>query len=121
MKPATDLCFECQQFMTRIVRSAHLSEDEKLSRFHEAETHLKLAREERKLYNEQIKQCKEVFNQGSVPSTMHHIVDYAQEVHFPNNPQQPGPVYFLTRRKCQLFGVTCEPTGVQMNYLIDER
>ena len=120
MKPATDLCFECQQFMTRIVRSAHLSEDEKSSRLHEAETHLKLAREERKLYNEQIKQCKEVFNQGSVPSTMHYSFDYAQQVHFPNNPQQPGPAYFLTARKCQLFGVTCEPTGVQMNYLIDE-
>ena len=29
MKPAIDLCFKCQQFMTQIVRSAHLSEDEK--------------------------------------------------------------------------------------------
>ena len=51
---------------------------------------------------------------------MHYSFDYAQQVHFPNNPQQPGPAYFLTARKCQLFGVTCEPTGVQINYLIDE-
>ena len=29
--------------------------------------------------------------------------DYAQQVHFPNNPQLPGPAYFLTARKCQLF------------------
>ena len=121
MKPTTDLCFEFQQFVTRIVRSAHLGEDEKSSRLHEAETHLNLAGEERKLYNEQIKQCKEVFNQGSIdPSTMHYSFDCAQQVHFPNNPQQPGPAYFLTARKCQLFGVTCEPTGVQMNYLTDE-
>ena len=55
---ATDLRFECQQFMTQIMHSAHFSEDEKSSKLHEAETHLKLARAERKLYNEQIKQCK---------------------------------------------------------------
>ena len=86
--------------MTRIMRSAHLSEDEKSSRRHEAETHLKLAREERKLCNEQIKQCKDIFNQGSVPSTMRYSFDYAQQVHFPNNPQQSGPAYFPTARKC---------------------
>ena len=51
---------------------------------------------------------------------MHYSHDFAQQVHFPNNPLQPGPAYFLTARKCQIFGVACEPLGWQVNYLIDE-
>ena len=31
-----------------------------------------------------------------------------------------GPLYFLTPRKCQLFGVACEALGEQVNYSIDE-
>lgn len=68
-----------------------------------------LARGERRLYNEQIAECKEGITEGSPPRQMHYSFDYAQQVHFPNNPQQPGPAYFLTARKCQLFGVACEP------------
>ena len=30
------------------------------------------------------------------------------QVHYPSDPLQPGPVYFLTPRKCAVFGVTCE-------------
>ena len=51
---------------------------------------------------------------------MHYSFDFAQQLHFPNKPQQPGPAYFLTARKYQLFGVACELTGKQVNYLIDE-
>ena len=32
MKPSSDLCFECQKNVTSIIRSAHLSEDEKSQR-----------------------------------------------------------------------------------------
>ena len=120
MKPATDLCFECQQFMTQIVRSAHLSEDEKSARLQQAEAHLEMARTERSFYNEQIRECKEGMTEDTTPLQMHYSFDYAQQVHFPNNPQQPGPAYFLTARKCQLFGVACEPLGTQVTYLIDE-
>lgn len=41
-------------------------------------------------------------------------------MHFPSNPLQPGPMYFLTPRKCGLFGVTCEGLQKQVNFLIDE-
>ena len=51
---------------------------------------------------------------------MHYSYDFAQQVHFPINPLQPGPAYFLSARKCQIFGVCCEPLGLQTNYLIDE-
>ena len=35
-------------------------------------------------------------------------------------PLQPGPTYFLTPRKCEIFGVCCEAISRQLNYLIDE-
>ena len=52
--------------------------------------------------------------------TMHYSFDYAQNVSFPSNPQQPGPAYFKSVRKCGIFGVSCEPLTFQVNYLIDE-
>lgn len=45
---------------------------------------------------------------------------YPLQVHFPSDPLQPGPMYFLTPRKCGLFGVCCEGIPQQVNYLIDE-
>ena len=56
----------------------------------------------------------------SRPISMHYSFDYAQQVHIPSNPQQPGPIYFLTPRKCGIFGVCCEAIPQQINYLIDE-
>ncbi|MEQ2187146.1 hypothetical protein GOODEAATRI_001569 [Goodea atripinnis] len=41
-------------------------------------------------------------------------------MHFPSNPLQPGPMYFLTPWKCGLFGVSCEGLQKQVNFLIDE-
>ena len=52
--------------------------------------------------------------------TVHYSFDFAQQVHYPSDPQQPGPVYFLTSRKCAIFGVCCEGIPRQVNYLIDE-
>lgn len=42
------------------------------------------------------------------------------QVHYPSDPLQPGPVYFLVPRKCGVFGVCCEGIPQQVNYLIDE-
>ncbi len=44
----------------------------------------------------------------------------AQQVFYPNNPLQLGPMYFLTPRMCAIFGVCCEGIPRQINYLIDE-
>ena len=85
-----------------------------------AEAHLDKARAEHKLYNEQITKCKEEITEGCAPSIMHYSFDYAEQVHFLNNPLQTGPAYCLTARKCQPFEVACKPTRVQVNYLIDE-
>ena len=68
--------------------------------------------------------------------TLHLSFDFAQQMHYPSNPLQPEPIYFLTPRKCGLFGVCCEgiprqvnikykiltqhANPLQINYLIDE-
>ena len=56
----------------------------------------------------------------SMDALAHYSFDMAEQVHYPSNPLQPGPVYFLTPRKCGIFGVYCEAIPRQMNYLIDE-
>ena len=51
---------------------------------------------------------------------MHYSFDFAQQVHYPSNPLQPGPIYFLTPRKAALFGICCEAIPRQVNFVIDE-
>ena len=50
----------------------------------------------------------------------HYSFDFAQQVHYPSNPLQPGPIYFLTPRKAAIFGVCCEAIPRQVNFIIDE-
>ena len=60
----------------------------------------------------------------SVNTTIHYSFDMAQQVrdfsaitlyctyllqvHYPSNPLQPRPIYFLTPCKCTIFSVSCE-------------
>ena len=39
--------------------------------------------------------------------------------HFPSDPMQPDPIYFLTPRKCSVFGIHCEAIPRQVNFLTD--
>ena len=57
---------------------------------------------------------------NTTPISAHYSFDMAQQVFYPNDPLQPGPMYFLTPRKCAIFGVCCESLPRQVNYLIDE-
>ena len=50
----------------------------------------------------------------------HYLFDMAQQVFYPNDPQQLGPMYFLVPRKCGIFGVCCEGLPRQIIYLTDE-
>ena len=52
--------------------------------------------------------------------TLSYSFDHAQQIHYPNSPQQPGPLYFKTPCKCGIFGVCDEGSNSQVNYLIDE-
>ena len=51
---------------------------------------------------------------------LHISFDYAQNMLIPHSPQQVGPIYFKTPRKCHLFGICSESLPKQINYLIDE-
>lgn len=127
-KPMTDLCWECQKNNGIILRTINCSEDEKSERLHRQEAHLEHVRAERVLYRQQVADAKSVAinlrlgknRPCSRPVTMHYSFDFAQQVHYPSNPLQPGPIYFLTPRKCGIFGVCCEGMPQQINYLIDE-
>ena len=57
---------------------------------------------------------------NSVGIKAHYSFDYTQQVHFPSDPLQPGAIYFLTPRKCTVFGVNCEALPMQINFLTDE-
>lgn len=111
-KPMTDLCFTCQQNTTKLVRAANLPDHEKADCIKAQQEHLDCAQVEREFYK---KTCSDAamtfghtvaetnFNETNEPcsfsGTMHYSFDYAQQVHFPSNPMQPGPIYFKTPRK----------------------
>ena len=97
----------------------------------EQEEHLRVVHMERCLYKTIVKAAKDTAanlglqqlsanNPGSRSMVMHYSFDYAQQVHLPSSPMQPGPLYFLVPRKWGLFGVCCEAISKQINFLIDE-
>ena len=56
----------------------------------------------------------------TVDTCRHLSFDFAQNIAYPYNPLQPGPLYFLCPQKVHLFGICCEAIPRQVNYLIDE-
>jgi hypothetical protein len=52
--------------------------------------------------------------------SMHYSFDFAQQVHYPWSSQQRGSAYFLTPRKCRIFGVCAEAAPRQVFFLTDE-
>lgn len=136
MNPSSDLCFVCQENVAAIMRSTNLPEDEKSEKLKSAEEHLTIAKEERKAYNEKKETSKSNWeglpvrirerhhgdgtSDNNLPISMLYSFDHAQLVHIPSNPLQPGPAYFKTARKCEIFGICCEGSRTQVNYLIDE-
>ncbi|XP_070174272.1 uncharacterized protein [Littorina saxatilis] len=130
-KPMTDLCFVCQKNNYRIFRAANITDEEKQELLRTQMEHLEKVDEERLLYRRQTAVSKEVVAEQRVTSlgpnqpcsrdiTMHYSFDFAQQVHIPHSPYQPGPIYFMTPRKVGIFGVNCEGLPQQINYLIDE-
>ena len=130
-RPMTDLCWTCQKNNILIYRSANVAEADKSERLLQQEQHLRVVKEERSFYNEMVRRAKDVCRQLEVSQlsanspcsrqiAMHYSFDYAQQVHLPSDPLQPGPIYFLVPRKVGLFGVCCEGVPKQVNFLIDE-
>ena len=133
MCPATDLCWTCQKNNNLIQKLANLPENQKVEAVRIQEEHLRLAAGERDFYKECCRERKESVQQDfpeidftrrrepcSYQGTVHYSYDYAQQLHYPSDPLQPGPIYFKTPRKCAIFGVCCKAIPRQVNFLIDE-
>ena len=129
--PRSDLCLTCQQNTLKLSVLANMDDSIKAERIKQSLEHLNLVQQERLCYTDTIKKCRDVLNShptknltgnvvGSFSASSHISFDFAQQVHIPNLPDQPGPIYFLTPYKIGIFGIQNEAVGVQINYIIPE-
>jgi hypothetical protein len=136
-KPRTDLCMTCEEFKKEINKIAasldEKNDNEKEIIYTKALSHIKDAKKERAYYTACLKLAEEHYLKlglKNIPSRsikpnsrhimQHYSWDFAQQLHYPYEDQQVGPIYFKTPRKAQLFGICCEGIPRQTNYLIDE-
>ncbi|XP_044038134.1 uncharacterized protein LOC122869313 isoform X2 [Siniperca chuatsi] len=113
-----------------IYRSSNLPDCVKSAKLRKQEQHLCIVGMERQAFQDMVNSCRATVGVlgvklGPNPPcsrdlTMDYSFDYAQQVHYPSDPLQPGPMYFLVPCKCGVFGVCCEGVPQQFNYLIDE-
>ena len=141
MKPRSDFCLQCQQNSTsNIMKVANQPEADWSEAYKTALEHLHIVKTERKHYKTICDECKQMCLLTLPPMTsllhhrpahvrsscntrdvkVHYSFDYAQQVHHPFDPLQPSPIYFLTPRKCTVFGVAYEALPHQINFLTDE-
>ena len=139
MKPMSDLCWQCQQNSTAILRATNCTDSEKSETLKAAEEDLRIVQLERSFYRSTCDDCRREVrahfsSNGSfhppplsakIPANsnnikVHYSFDYARQVHFPSDALQPGPIYFLTPRKCTVFGINCKSIPRQVNVLTDE-
>ncbi len=135
--PRSDLCMTCEDFKKRLNQvAAALDEnkEKKQAQIHkEALDHLKHVKKERLFYKANAKVANEyyrklgsktVHSKPNKPNSRnimsHYSWDFAQQLHYPFEDQQVGPIFFKTPRKAQLFGICSEGIPRQYNYLIDE-
>ena len=126
MRPMSDLCFTCQHNNTQIVQLAVArAQEEHLFRSSSEWSFYRSAEKAVEPTAPQVLTANNgIISKNSPPCTlkgkMHYLYDYAQQVHYPSNPLQPGPIHFKTPRQCAIFGVCCEAIPRQINFLVDE-
>jgi len=135
--PKTDLCLICEDFKKKLNQVAAILDEGKETKqaelYQAALNHLKHAQNERLYYRAQANVAQKQFEKlgdlskdsskdkaNSRDVMMHYSWDFAQQLQYPFEDQQVGPIYFKTPRRAQLFGVCCEGIPRQVNYLIDE-
>jgi hypothetical protein len=135
--PRSDLCMTCEDFkkhLNQVTAALDENKEEVQVQIHkDALEHLAHVKKERIFYKANIKIANEYYlklkPQTGTPKLnkpnsknilSHYSWDFAQQVHYPFEDQQVGPIFFKTPRKAQLFGVCNEGIPRQYNYLIDE-
>ena len=132
-KPSSDLCWTCQKNSQLIVRNVPENDSDKAALYRTQLDHLEEAKREREYYQMQCEEARQNYSTSfsnfnpfekckpcSYDGIAHYSWDYAQQLHYPSNPQQPGPIFFKTPRKCSIFGVNNDALNHQFTYLIDE-
>jgi len=137
-KPRSDLCMTCENFKKEINQLTACLDEKKeelqIALYKEALNHLNYAKKERVYYKAHskiaatdYKRIQQETKAGHIPSkansrdiVMSYSWDFAQQFQYPFEDQQVGPIYFKTPRRAQLFGICCEGSARQINYLIDE-
>ena len=130
MTARTDVCSKCEQHRERV--SAAVQETEKTECLAAFMEHVHEAQRERDAYNsatvaahQELVEMQPEYTPPYQPRSQplkfpHYTFDYAQMVSLPHMARQPGPLYFKTPRKVQLFGVCSEGVPRQTNYLLDK-
>ena len=135
--PRSDLCMTCEDFKKRLNQVAAALDENKEKKqaqiYKEALDHLKHVKKERLFYKANAKVANENYRKlvserahstpcrpNSKNIMSHYSWDFAQQLHYPFEDQQVGPIFFKTPRRAQLFGVCNEGIPRQYNYLIDE-
>ncbi|XP_062578888.1 uncharacterized protein LOC134240830 [Saccostrea cucullata] len=129
MTPRSDICPKCEEHRANISSAAGLQE--KQDHLQEFTEHLSMVEKEHQVYNNAVTKAREEMESyerptglippcSTNPSHVHYTFDFSQALSIPHHARQEGPLYFLTPRKVQLFGVAVEGQYRQMNYLIDE-
>jgi len=102
----------------------NLPEAVKSAKLKKQQQHLATVGVERDLYRTMVSNCKASVAAGTVlgqnaacsrSGVVHYSFDFAQEVHYPFDAMQPGPMYFLCPRKCGVFEICCEGIPQQIN------
>lgn len=89
-----------------ITQAKNVPELEREEKLHLFLDHLQKARNQRAYYQEW---CDNTDDTVKVLS-----FDFAQTVHYPVSPQQPGTAYFKATKKCAVFGITDEKGKIQV-------
>lgn len=113
-KPMSDLCLTCQKNSTLIMKAAGKEDIEKSAALQTAVNHIERAQTERASYvahrdNAKDEACAHAItclgrNQPcSFNGSSSYSFDFAQQVHYPSNPMQPGPIYFKTPKNVEFL------------------
>ncbi|KAI4796864.1 hypothetical protein KUCAC02_026699 [Chaenocephalus aceratus] len=123
-RPMTDLCWFCQKNTLPPSTAAPTFQTVSSQRSSGSRKNTSApVGVERQAYQEMVASCKETARELGVklgPNQPFNSSVGLLQVHYPSDPLQPGPIYFMVPRTCALFGVCCEGVPQQVNYLIDE-
>ena len=113
-RPQDDVCGTCEKLRKKSQDA--VGEDEILEVSRQMNEHILAVKKERKVYQGCNNEAKGELEGVQIPEQpvspnssqyqcVHYTFDYAQNVMIPHHSRQVGPLYFMSPRKNQIFGV----------------